>query len=100
MQRRMFLWAITAFALAAPAARAQGALPVVDAQVRQIDTNTQTITLAHGDIPNVSMPAMTMVFRVKDASMLTAVKIGDKVKFSADKVDGIITVVSLEAAKP
>jgi Cu(I)/Ag(I) efflux system protein CusF len=43
---------------------------------------------------------MTMVFRVKDASMLTAVKVGDKVKFSADKVDGIITVVSLEAAKP
>jgi len=99
MQRRTFLCTPAAFALAA-SARAQAALPVVDAEVRQIDKATQTITLRHGDIKNVDMPAMTMVFRVKDAAMLTAVKVGDKVKFSADKVDGVITVVALEPAKP
>lgn len=99
MQRRLFLCASAAFALPAPAL-SQAPLPVVDAEVRQVDRDTQTITLRHGDIRNIDMPAMTMVFRVKDASMLGAVKVGDKVKFSADKVDGIITIVSLEAAKP
>jgi len=98
MQRRSFLLAPAALAVALPA-WSQG-LPVVDAEVRQIDKATQTITLKHGDIRNVDMPAMTMVFRVKDAAMLDAVKVGDKVKFSADKVDGVITVVSLSAAKP
>jgi Cu/Ag efflux protein CusF len=99
MQRRSFLCAATAFGLTAPA-WSQGPLPVVDAEVRQIDKATQTIALRHGDIKNVDMPAMTMVFRVKDAAMLDAVKVGDKIKFSADKVGGVITVVWLEAVKP
>jgi Cu/Ag efflux protein CusF len=40
-----------------------------------------------------------MVFRVQDAGMLDAVKVGDKVKFDADKVGGQYTVVKLVPAK-
>ncbi|MDB5825945.1 MAG: hypothetical protein JWQ73_165 [Variovorax sp.] len=82
----------------ASVALAQAALPKVDAEVRNVDSAAKTITLAHGDIPNVDMPAMTMVFRVKDAALLDHVKTGDKVRFSADKVDGLITVVAIEPA--
>ena len=92
------LW-ITSIALAtASLASAQAPLPRVDAEVRGVDTAGKTITLAHGDIANVDMPAMTMTFRVKDGKLLDHIKAGDKVRFSADKVDGLITVVAIEPA--
>ena len=77
---------------------AQAPLPVVDAEVRKIDTEQQKITLRHAEIPNLAMSPMTMVFRVKAPEMLAQVKAGDKVRFTADKVDGALTVMSLEAA--
>jgi Cu(I)/Ag(I) efflux system protein CusF len=45
------------------------------------------------------MPAMTMVFQVKDPSMLEKVKAGDKVRFTAEKLNGAITLTSIETAK-
>jgi Cu/Ag efflux protein CusF len=42
------------------------------------------------------MPAMTMVFQVKDPAMLDQVKAGDKIKFAADKVNGAYTVTRIE----
>lgn len=89
-----------AAALVAGAAIAQAALPKVEAEVRRVDTATQKITLKHGDIPNIDMGAMTMVFRVKDPALLDKVKAGDKVVITADKVDGNLTVMSIEQAKP
>lgn len=89
---------ITAFlaALLATAAFAQSALPPVEGEVRKIDTDAKKITLRHGDIPNLEMTGMTMVFRVKDTELLAKVKPGDKVRFTADKVDGALTVLSME----
>lgn len=89
-----------AAALVAGAAFAQTALPKVEAEVRRVDNATQKITLKHGDIPNIDMGAMTMVFRVKDPALLEKVKAGDKVVITADKVDGNLTVMSIEPAKP
>ena len=89
-----------AAALVAGAAFAQAALPKVEAEVRRVDNATQKITLKHGDIPNIDMGAMTMVFRVKDPALLEKVKAGDKVLITADKVDGNLTVMSMEPAKP
>lgn len=84
----------------AVAALAQATLPTVEAEVRKVDLETRKITLKHGDIPNIDMAAMTMVFRVADPALLQKVKAGDKVRFTADKVDGVLTVQSLEPAKP
>lgn len=70
-----------------------------DGEVRKIDTETKKITLRHGPIQNLGMPPMTMVFQVKDVAMLDQVKAGDKVKFSADKVNGAYTVIHIESAK-
>jgi Cu(I)/Ag(I) efflux system protein CusF len=39
------------------------------------------------------------VFQVKDEAMLEKVKAGDKVKFTADKLNGVFTVMSIEIAK-
>jgi Cu/Ag efflux protein CusF len=67
--------------------------------VRKIDKENRKITIRHGEIKNLEMPGMTMVFQVKDPAMLDAVKSGDKVRFSAEKLDGGIVVTSIEPAK-
>jgi len=92
---KKILTALCATLLAA-AAFAQAALPAVEGEVRKIDTEAKKITLRHGDIPNLEMTGMTMVFRVKDPELLGKVKPGDKVRFTADKVDGALTVLSIE----
>jgi Cu/Ag efflux protein CusF len=80
---------LTALAQAVPA----------DGQVTKIDEAAGKITLKHGPIKNLDMDSMTMVFRVKDPAMLKAVKVGDRVKFEAERVDGAITVTKIQKAK-
>lgn len=72
---------------------------MADGEVRRIDKDAKKITLRHGPISNLDMPAMTMVFQVKDAAMLDKVNVGDKVKFSAEKTGGAYTVTGIEASK-
>lgn len=92
---RKFIVATAAWvALGASLALAQ-AVPV-DGQVVKIDEPAGKITLKHGPIKNLDMDAMTMVFRVKDAAMLKAVKVGDGVKFEAERVNGAITVTKIQ----
>jgi Cu(I)/Ag(I) efflux system periplasmic protein CusF len=80
-------------------AQATAAKPLVDGEVRKVDKEAGRLTLKHGPIPNLDMPDMTMVFRVKEPAMLDKLKVGDKVKFAADKVNGVITVTSIEVLK-
>ena len=78
---------------------AVGQSALSDGQVTKIDAKQNKITLRHGPIKNLDMDSMTMVFRVKDPAMLKEVKVGDKVKFEADRVNGQITVIKIEKAK-
>lgn len=82
-------------ALALPAA----AQDMSEAEVRKADKDAGKLTLKHGPIPNLEMPAMTMVFRVKEAAMLDAVKAGDKVSFQAEKINGQYVVTKIQPAK-
>jgi len=66
-----------------------------DAEVRKVDLENKKITLRHGFIKNLDMPAMSMVFNAKDVTLLEKVKVGDKVKFSAEKLDGVFFVTSI-----
>lgn len=70
-----------------------------DGEVRKVDRDAKKITIKHGPIQNLDMPAMTMVFQVKDTAMLDQVKAGDTVKFSAEKLGGAFTVTRIEKAK-
>jgi Cu(I)/Ag(I) efflux system periplasmic protein CusF len=82
----------------APAADA-ATTAATDGEVRKVDLEARKLTLKHGEIKNLGMPGMTMVFQVKEPAMLEKVKIGDKVRFTAEKINGAITVTTLEAAK-
>lgn len=70
-----------------------------EAEVRRVDRDAGKLTLKHGPIPNLEMPAMTMVFRVQEAGMLDVVKAGDKVSFQADKINGQYVVTKIQPAK-
>lgn len=72
---------------------------VTDAEVRKVDKDASKITLRHSEMKKLDMPAMTMVFRVKDPALLDKVKAGDKVKFKAENTGGTFTVTEIEAAK-
>jgi len=83
---------------AAPAAQTSAAKPTVptQAEVRRIDLANHKVTLKHGDIPNLDMPPMTMVFVVKDPNQLKGLKVGDRVQFTAEQLNGAYTVTNLE----
>jgi Cu/Ag efflux protein CusF len=71
-------------------------LPWVQGEIRRIDPSARKITLRHGDIPNLEMPAMTMVFQVAEVQWLTAFKVGERVRFSVTQVKGAYIVQRME----
>jgi Cu(I)/Ag(I) efflux system protein CusF len=100
--RKMIFAAATAFALsiAAPPQTAIAQSETVDGQVTKIDESAGKITLKHGPIKKLDMDeGMTMVFKAQDPAMLKSVKVGDKVKFEADRVNGQFTVTKIQKAK-
>jgi Cu(I)/Ag(I) efflux system periplasmic protein CusF len=81
------------------AASALSGTNLTDGEVRKIDKDQGKVTIRHGEIKNLDMPAMTMVFRVKEAVMLDKLQPGDKIKFSAEKIGGQYTVTDFEQVK-
>ena len=79
------------------AAAAAHATDFADGEVRRIDREAGKITLRHGEIKSLDMPGMTMVFQVKDPSLLERVKVGDKVKFKAERSGSAYVVTAIEA---
>lgn len=77
----------------------QAAPALTDGEVKKIDKESGKITLRHGEIRNLNMAAMTMVFRVKDTAMLEQVNVGDKIRFAADRDNGAVAIVQLEKAQ-
>lgn len=71
---------------------------MTDGEIRKVDKDAKKITIKHGPLQSLDMPAMTMVFQVRDPAMLEQVKAGDKVKFQAEKVGGAFTITRLERA--
>ncbi|MGF9760110.1 copper-binding protein [Microvirga sp. 0TCS3.31] len=71
-------------------------LPTVTGTVEKVDTAQGKITIDHGPIENLDMESMTMVFRAQDPNLLKGLKAGDKVQFTADRVNGQISVTSIK----
>lgn len=86
--------ALLALCLAAGAALAQS----TEGEVRKIDRAQGKLTLRHGEIANLQMPPMTMVFRVADPKLLDGLSVGARVRFDADKVDGQYVVLRIAPA--
>jgi Cu(I)/Ag(I) efflux system periplasmic protein CusF len=80
-------------------ATGQAADQLSEGEVRKVDKDARKITIRHGPLKNLDMPAMTMVFQVKEPAMLDQVKPGDKIRFVAEKAGGAYIVTAMEPAK-
>jgi Cu(I)/Ag(I) efflux system protein CusF len=74
------------------------ATSLTEGEVRKVDLEQKKVTLRHGPIQSLEMPAMTMVFRVADTKLLDNVKVGDKVRFAVERANGAFVVTALERA--
>lgn len=80
-------------------ARSATQTATAEGEVRKVDRATRRITLKHGELPGLGMGPMTMAFRIQDPAMLDRVKPGDKVRFSAARVGGAVTITAIEAVE-
>lgn len=64
--------------------------------VKKVDTKNKKVTIIHEELKSLDMPAMTMVFRPADDTMLEKLKAGDNIEFVADRVNGKLTIVDLK----
>ena len=76
----------------APAASASG-------EITKIDKAAAKVTIRHGEIKALDMPPMTMVYRVREPRLLEGVAVGDRVQFTAAKIEGNYTVTALSRAR-
>jgi Cu(I)/Ag(I) efflux system periplasmic protein CusF len=95
-----------AVALALVAASAPAVSPVmaqtaqgapVEGEVTRVQKDAGKVTIRHGPIPNLDMPGMTMVFTLKDPTWIDRLKVGSKVAFTADRVNGSFQVTSIQS---
>jgi len=71
-------------------------LPWAEAEIRRVDLVAGKLSLRHGEIRNLEMPPMTMVFTVQNKNALDGLKAGDRIRFTADQIQGAYTVIQLE----
>lgn len=67
-------------------------------EIRKVDTAQGKLTIRHEEIKNLGMPGMTMMFKVKDPSMLSRVKVGDTVQFVVEKQGSALVITELKKA--
>jgi Cu(I)/Ag(I) efflux system protein CusF len=75
----------------APTAKASGT-------VKAIDTEKSSVTLAHGAVPALQWPAMTMSFKATP-EQLAELKVGDQVVFEFRAEGMQASILSIDAVK-
>lgn len=72
---------------------------LTDGEVRRVDVANKKVTIKHAEIKSIAMPAMTMVFQVRDPVLLDKLKVGDKVRFAVEQANGAMVVTQLQPAQ-
>lgn len=96
--RRAVLGAALLFLLPALPASAADPLAISQGTIKKVDKAAGRITIAHGPLENLGMPAMTMAFKAKDRAWLDRFKPGDKVRFRVEEAGADYVLVRIEAA--
>ncbi len=81
---------------AAPSRTPSTSADMADGEVRKVDKENKKMTIKHGEIKNLDMPPMSMVFQVRDPALLDKLKPGDKIRFSAEKLESAFVVTAIE----
>jgi len=87
---------IAAAAISLAAITGASAAEFTKGTVKKLDAKAKKVTLVHEELKGLEMPAMTMVFSVKDEATLAKLKEGAKVEFVAERVEGKLTVIQVK----
>ena len=71
------------------------AIAWTNGEIKSIDPEMGKLTIKHGPLINLHMPAMTMLFKVDKASLCDGLKVGDKVRFAAESIHGTLVITAL-----
>ncbi|PRD64404.1 copper-binding protein [Malikia granosa] len=97
------IWPMSGFAQAnnqpPGAVEARPATALSEGEIRRLDPETGKLTIRHGEIRNLDMPPMTMVFTAKDKAMLAGLKVGDRIRFAASNEGGRYLVTEIQPAQ-
>lgn len=74
---------------------AQADLEYTTGKIKKIDAKAGKVTIIHGPLVNLDMPAMTMVFRADEAT-IASMSEGQNIEFVADRIKGKLTVTRLK----
>lgn len=93
--RRLAALCVVATTLAGAGAAHAQKTDWIEGEVRRVNDAEGKVTLRHGPLPELDMPGMTMVFTAKDRAVMRDLKVGDKVRFIAERSDGIFYVIEI-----
>jgi Cu(I)/Ag(I) efflux system protein CusF len=95
-----FAFTMTSAAFASDAKPAASAdVSVSYGEIKKVDQEAGKLTIKHGELKNLTMPAMTMVFDVKDNAALSQLKTGDKISFVAGNANGELTASNIRVVQ-
>ena len=91
--------ALPAAPAAASVAAASADAVMTAGEITRVDKRGGKLTIRHEEIKNLDMPAMTMVFGLKDAALAEQFMPGDKVRFHVQDEGGSLRIARIELAK-
>ncbi len=74
---------------------AQADVEFTTGKIKKIDAKAGKVTIIHGPLVNLDMPAMTMVFRADEATIANMSE-GQDIEFVAERVKGKLTVTQMK----
>jgi Cu/Ag efflux protein CusF len=75
---------------------ASSATHTATGRIESIDQASSTVKIAHGEVPSLKWPAMTMDFKVEDPAVLATLKEGQAVEFTfSEKSAGAYAIAEI-----
>lgn len=74
---------------------AETAVEFTTGKIKKINAKSGKVTIIHGPLVSLDMPAMTMVFRA-DEAMLAKMSEGQDIEFVAERINGKLTVTRMK----
>ncbi|WP_390913584.1 copper-binding protein [Pseudosulfitobacter sp. SM2401] len=74
---------------------AQADVEYATGKIKKINAKAGKVTIIHGPLPSLDMPAMTMVFRADEAT-LARMSVGQEIEFVAERIKGKLTVTQMK----
>lgn len=90
----MMAGSVMGWAQAQPAQQASQPSASASGEVRRVDADAGKVTIKHGEIAALELPAMTLVYRAEPV-LLIDIRPGDTVRFTATRQDGVYVVTEI-----